>query len=140
MKTLFISLIASLLFSINTYGQQLIKTPYEARMEAKSMPNLHLTLDSAIKKERLLIWKPYNRVKFTLKTRLNGNVLQNIDIKDGIGDMFTDLDVDDYWSIGSYDLRCKVYITKKIRVLTRMVITGINTKTYSYSAGLMIKF
>lgn len=140
MKTLLISLIATLLFSLNTYGQRLIKSPYEARMEARAMANLHLTLDSVIKKERMLVWKPYNRIKFTMKTRLNSGVLQKIDIHDGVSNMFSDLDSDDYWSIGSYDIRCKVYLTKKVRFLGRMVITGINRNTYFYSTGLIVKF
>ena len=92
MKTLFISLIATLLFSLNTYGQKLIKSPYDARMEARAIANLHLTLDSVIKKERIITWKPYNRIKFTMKTRLNSNVLQKIDINDGMNNLFSDLD------------------------------------------------
>lgn len=140
MKTLFISLIATLLFSLNTYGQKLIKSPYDARMEARAIANLHLTLDSVIKKERIITWKPYNRIKFTMKTRLNSNVLQKIDINDGMNNLFSDLDSDDYWSIGSYDIRCKIYLTKKVRFLGRMVITGVNTQTYFYSTGLIVKF
>ena len=140
MKTLLISFIASFLFSLNTYGQKLIKSPYEARMEARAIANLHLTFDSIIRKERIITWKPYNRIKFTMKTRLNNNVIQKIDIRDGMNNLFSDLDSDDYWSIGSYDIRCKIYLTKKIRFLGRMVITGINTQTYFYSTGLIVKF
>jgi len=109
-------------------------------MEAKALANLNLTIDSVIKKERLLIWNPYNRVKFTMKTRVNYNILQKLDINDGINDIFSDLEADDYWSIGSYDIRCKIYLTKKVRFLSRMVITGINTQTYFYSTGFIIKF
>lgn len=135
-----ILLIGAFLLTINTFGQRLIKSPYEARMEAKALANLNLTIDSVIKKERLLIWKPYNRVKFTMKTRVNFNVIQKLDIKDGVNDIFSELEADDYWSIGSYDIRCKIYLTKKVRFLSRMVITGINTQTYFYSTGFIIKF
>jgi len=75
-----------------------------------------------------------------MKTRLNSNVLQKIDINDGMNNLFSDLDSDDYWSIGSYDIRCKIYLTKKVRFLGRMVITGVNTQTYFYSTGLIVKF
>ena len=135
-----ILLIGAFLITFNTFGQRLIKSPYEARMEAKAIANLHLTLDSVIRKERLLVWKPYNRVKFTMKTRVNFNVIQKLDMKDGVNDIFSELESDDYWSIGSYDIRCKVYITKKVRFLGRMVITGIDRSSYFYSTGLIVKF
>ena len=135
-----ILLIGAFLFTLNTYGQRLIKSPYEARMEAKAIANLHLSLDSVIKKDRMLIWRPYNRVKFTLKTRVNMNVIQKIDIKDGMNNMFSDMETDDYWSLGSYDIRCKVYVTKRLRILSRVVINGINRETYTYSSGIILKF
>ena len=135
-----ILLIGAFLITFNTFGQRLIKSPYEARMEAKAIANLHLSIDSVIKKERMLVWKPYNRVKFTMKTRVNMNVIQKLDINDGLSDLFSELESDDYWSIGSYDIRCKVYITKKVRFLGRMVITGIDRSSYFYSTGLIVKF
>ena len=135
-----ILLIGAFLITFNTFGQRLIKSPYEARMEAKAIANLHLTLDSVIRKERLLVWKPYNRVKFTMKTRVNFNVIQKLDMKDGVNDIFSELESDDYWSIGSYDIRCKIYLTKKVRFLGRMVITGIDRSSYFYSTGLIVKF
>ena len=135
-----ILLIGAFLITFNTFGQRLIRNPYDVRMEARAIANLHLTLDSVIRKERLITWRPYNRVKFTMKTRLNSNVLQKLDISDGISDVFSELETDDYWSLGAYDIRCRVYLTKRVRFLTRMVITGINTQTYFYSSGFIIKF
>ena len=135
-----ILLIGAFLFTFNTYGQRLIKSPYEARMEARAISNLHLSLDSVIKKERMLTWRPINRVKFTVKTRFNFNTIQKIDIKDGMNNIFSDLDTDDYWSLGSYDIRCKIYATKRLRFLSRIVINGINRETYTYSTGIILKF
>lgn len=140
MKTFFISLIATLLFSLNTYGQRLIKTPYEARMEAKALSNLTFKLDSVIKKEMLLTWRPMNRVKFTMKTRVNRSILQKIDTNNGLENAFDELDTDDYWGLAAYDIRCKLYITKRLRVVNRVLITGIHYNQYFYSTGIILKF
>lgn len=84
-------------------------------------------------------WRPYNWVKFTLKTRVNSNVTQKLDFSDGLSNVFSDLESDDYWSIGAYDVRCKVYATKRLRLTGRMFITGVQAQNYAYYGGIIIK-
>ena len=135
-----ILLIGTLLFTFNTYAQRLIKTPYEARMEAKALSKLSFKLDSVMKKEFLLTWRPINRVKFTMKTRLNRSIIQKIDANNGLTNAFDELDTDDYWGLAAYDIRCKLYITKRLRILNRVLITGIDFNQYFYSSGIILKF
>lgn len=140
MKFAYILLIGFLYLSLNSQAQQLIRSPYEARMDSISMANFHIAFDKLAKKQRIATWRPINRVKFTMSTRLNRNVVKKVDISNGVTDMFSDLDADDYWSIGAYDIRGKVYLTKRFRLIGRMLITGIQYQTNFYSGGLIYKF
>lgn len=129
-----------LLLTTSIYSQRLIRTPYEQYMEARAIKNLDFNLNTEIKKERMLTLRPMNRVKITVKTRLNRDILSKIDVSNGDINIFDDLETGDYISLGAYDVRCKVYVTKKLRIITRVLITGIKIDTYFYSSGIMIKF
>ena len=54
--------------------------------------------------------------------------------------MFNELEFDDYLSIGSYDVRMKIYLSKKVRFVQTMIVTGIQKQTYTYTSGFIIKF
>jgi hypothetical protein len=135
-----ILLIGAFLLTLNTFGQRSLKTPYEAHMEAQAISKLCLKLDSFARKGLILTWRPINRVKFTMKTRVNRSVIQKIDINNGFSNAFDELDSDDYWGLAAYDIRCKVYVTKRLRVVNRVLITGIKYNQYFYTTGVILKF
>ena len=75
-----------------------------------------------------------------MKTRLNRSIIQKIDANNGLTNAFDELDTDDYWGLAAYDIRCKLYITKRLRILNRVLITGIDFNQYFYSSGIILKF
>lgn len=93
-------------------------------------------------KQRMLVVKPFKRVKLTFKAGLNSSTIlpkMNVDTlkKGDFKDAFSDVDNDDYVGIIKYDARAKFYITKKLRIITRMQFLGIDQVLYT--AGLSIK-
>lgn len=130
---------ALILTSMVCRGQKLILTPYKVRNDSLATSKLNLKLDNNIKKDLIATWRPYDWVKFTFKTRLNKNVVQKLDLANGVSNIFSDLDVDDYLSVGTYDIRCKFYLTKQLRLVGRVFFTGIETGRYLYSGGLVLK-
>jgi hypothetical protein len=47
---------------------------------------------------------------------------------------------EDYLNFAMYDIRLKIYINKKIRILLRSVVMGIKTEKDLYTGGVIIKF
>ena len=77
--------------------------------------------------------RPYDWVKFSFKTRINGGVFSG-----GILD-----DEFDVVSLGVYDVRMKIYLTQDVRFLTKLIINGspqgvVFNKFLSY--GFILKF
>ena len=77
--------------------------------------------------------RPYDWVKFSFKTRINGGVFSG-----GILD-----DEFDVVSLGVYDVRMKIYLTQDVRFLTKLIINGspqgvVLNKFLSY--GFILKF
>lgn len=128
-----------LLLSCSVYSQKLIRTPYEVRMDSIALSRLQLGFDTIIHKDRVLSWSPIKRFKLTLKTRLNNNVISKLDF-DNADEMFDDLDTDDYLSLGMYDIQSKYYLNKSCKITGRIMITGVETQTYFYSIGTILKF
>lgn len=109
------------------YGQKSLKTPHELHMEKQSISKLNLNLNYQLNKMKLLTWRPHKIVKFTLKTRLNAGILNG-----------GNLDYDDILIIGLYDIRCKIYMTKRLSSISRCFNSGIGQ--FFYSSGLVLKF
>lgn len=119
-----------------TYGLS-----YNTRMESISMNHLDLSLKAIRTKSHILIIRPLHRIKFTFKTGFNKSILNKVNIEaDNVEDMLQDVTVDDYISLIKYDIRCKVYITKNIRILFMSMINGLEFNTNVYSSGLLIRF
>lgn len=126
-----------LLLSCSVYSQKLIRSPYEVRMDSIGLSRLQLGFEPIIHKS--LTWSPIQRLKVNLKTRLNKAILSKLDL-DNMDELFDDLDTDDYLSLGMYDIRGKYYLNKWCRITGRVMITGIETQTYFYSIGTILKF
>lgn len=134
-----ILLIGAFLLTMNISAQRFIKTPYEAYIDSVALSKLDLRYKGNTNKtHQTLLFN--DRIKVTMSTRLNRNIMTKIDSNSSLKGVFSDLDSEDYWSLGAYDVRCKYYLTKRVRLLGRMVITGINTNTYFYSGGFILKF
>jgi len=126
-----------LLLSCSVYSQKLIRSPYEVRMDSIGLSRLQLGFEPIIHKS--LTWSPIQRLKVNLKTRLNKAIISKLDL-DNMDELFDDLDTDDYLSLGMYDIRGKYYLNKWCRITGRVMITGIETQTYFYSIGTILKF
>ena len=133
-----------LLITTSLYGQKLTKTPYEIKMEKQAIANFNITMFNPTNaKERILIVKPYKWVKLTIKSGLNqsaaGDMLMT-GITSGIDQMLDGMTMDDYSSLGKYDVRVKFYLNKKVRLLNRVTGAGFNGGNLGYSSGFIIKF
>jgi hypothetical protein len=137
----YLILLTLILISSNLYGQLLKRTPYELRMDSIGASNWHLGSD-IMRYNDLVAIRPYKWVKVTIKAGFN---------RDLINDMYASLDDneeydtdnlsgEDYFNFGKYDIRLKVYITKRIRVVNRVLITGVNRSGYQYTSGIILKF
>lgn len=127
--------------SSSLYGQRSMVSLYQHKMDSIAISHLNLKLNLSDKKKNPLVTlKPIKRVKITMKTRLNFNVINKIKTEDGLDNAFDELSSDDYMSLGSYDIRSKIYLNKDIRLLCRIVVTGVQRHNYFYSGGLFIRF
>jgi hypothetical protein len=136
---LYMRILFFLLLSCSVYSQKLIRTPYEVRMDSIGLSRLQLGFEPIILKNKSLTWSPFQRLKVNLKTRLNKAILSKLDFDDA-DEMFDDLDTDDYLSLGMYDIQSKYYLNKWCRITGRVMITGVETQTYFYSIGTILKF
>jgi hypothetical protein len=110
-------------------------------MEAKAMDDFNVKLEAAEKaRDHILYYSPSHWLKLSMKTRLNPSVLKKISIAEGLDNMLDKMEPDDYMSLAAYNIRAKVYINKRIRWVSNMLITGPNANKYLYTTGFTIKF
>ena len=121
-------------------GQKLYVSPYQKKMDSLAMTNFKFNVIKLNSKSNIYTYRPFYWVKFTLKSRFNNNVTSKIRLDDGFSNMFNELEFDDYLSIGSYDVRMKIYLSKSVRFVQTMIVTGIQKQTYTYTSGFIIKF
>ena len=130
MKAIFLFL---LLASTHLFGQSILLTPRDSRMDSIARSNVRcgLIIQSSSNEVKSLMVSKY--VKFTLKTFINMDMVSKLD--DG-----EDMDLQDYAGMGRLDIRMKVYTSTNTRLVSRMIASGINAQGYSYSCGFIIKF
>jgi hypothetical protein len=109
-------------------------------MDSISMTNFKFNVIKLNTKSNIYTYRPFYWLKFTLKSRFNNNVTSKIRLDNGISNLFNELEFDDYLSLGSYDVRMKIYLSKKVRFVQTMIVTGIQKQTYTYTSGFIIKF
>ena len=135
--------LALLFMSFGTcYGQLVYKTPYMVRMDSLAVANLGKMVSVNTQKvdRSVKSFSPSKYVRFTFKTSLNVSTLAALSDADNINDVINELEADDYISLGKYDMRMKIYLSKNIRFIGGMVINGIQSTNYSYNGGFIIKF
>jgi hypothetical protein len=121
-------------------GQKLYESPYQKKMDSLAMANFKFNVIKLNTKSYIYTYRPFYWLKFTLKSRFNNNVTSKIRLDNGISNLFNELEFDDYLSLGSYDVRMKIYLSKSVRFVQTMIVTGIQQQTYTYTSGLIIKF
>lgn len=126
-------LISLLLLHISLYAQQQVKTPYESHMERIAISNLNLSTKQLNKPNPSILSLVINKwTEVTITTKLNNNITSKLNSTNVYGN--------DIINIGAYDVRAKFYLNKRISLLNRMIITGVNSDKYFYSVGLIISF
>lgn len=122
-------LIIFLLLSLSVCGQREYRPAY---IDSLMLSNtISLNLSPIIKKNAGLI--TYNGNKYltlTIKPFINPNMIQRVIGGDGF-------EVGDFFTLGMYDIRAKLYLTKDIRLVERLLIGGNNR---SYISGILIRF
>lgn len=125
-----------LLVSIMSYGQQVHLSMFDKRMDSiytlKHDKFIVPIVDNSVETFRMTKW-----VKVTVKTSISNDVFKQLNSEDvSIGD----LETEDYLSIGKYDVRVRVYLSKNVRFVSQMVAAGVQVSNYTYRCGLIIKF
>ena len=122
-----------LLSSTQLFGQSILLTPRDSRMDSIACSNVGscLIVPSTSTGVKSLIVSKY--LKFTFKSFINADMISKI----GDGN---DLDLQDYAGMGRLDVRMKIYTSTNTRFVSRMIASGIDSQGYSYSCGFIIKF
>lgn len=97
-------------------------------------------MEASNERNRIFTYQPVSRIKITLKSGVNPNVLGKIDLNNGMNSLLRDMDTSDYLSVAKYDVRLKIYIYKRFKFISRVLINGIQYKSYMYSNGFILKF
>lgn len=131
MRFLFFILI---FISLNSYAQLSYKTPYSIKMDSINYYNLSNKLKyNNINTDYILTISPNKNIRITMKTMLNNNFVGKLSLN-------KTFNIDDYISIGSYDIRCKLYVNNNVRLMGRSLINGLNYDQYLYYMVIIIKF
>ena len=128
-----------IILNFAAYSQRLYKSPYEKKTDSLSIANFKID-NIVAPNNHVYTFMPYDWVKFTIKARVNNNVTSKINLTNGFGGLFRNMEYDDFISLGSYDVRMRVYLSKNVRFLQTMIINGIQNHTYTYTSGFIIKF
>lgn len=132
-----------MLIGLSCMGQSYLMphelTPYEKGIDSIIMSRSQAPMQ--YKKQRgMITWMPLYKIKVTIKTRVNKDIISKIVVFDGLNNMFDNLDTEDFLSLGVYDVRVKLYISRDIRLIGRVLIADIQTQKYFYSFGINLKF
>jgi hypothetical protein len=132
MRFLFFILI---FISMNSYAQFLNKTPYTIKMDSIGYIKLYNQLNHIhfTNNDHILTISSNKNIRITMKTMLNNNVVGRLSLN-------KTFNIDDYISIGSYDIRCKLYVNNNVRLMGRSLINGLNYDQYLYYMVVIIKF
>jgi hypothetical protein len=88
-------------------------------------------------KSSILYFSPLEWVKFSISSGYNAKMYNFERSLSGQADTWG---MEDYMNIMAYDIRMKIYLNKRLRLLSRLQATGLYTTKYTYTTGLVIKF
>jgi hypothetical protein len=106
-------------------------------LDSLAKANVHACLHGRDGFSNILTLQPNDWVKFTATTGFNSRAITSIVNRGRLTDGL------DYMSLGVYDIRMKVYVSKNIQLLERLVINGTLNSVYTnriYTSGIIIKF
>lgn len=130
------TLLLFLLLGYQSFGQSIMAISDNHRMDSIACSNVgSCVIGSTSDDVKSLMLSRY--IKFTLKTYVQTDILVDLIENDVSVD---EIDMEDIAGIGKYDIRMKVYLSNDVRFLSRVVISGISTQSYTYSCGLILKF
>ena len=133
-----------LLFFITSVlsAQILIPNKYKERMDSMALVGFNRSMNGLNNKNlEFITFRPYQWVKLTIKGSFNMPMISKIYSSKECSDGSTEAIVgEDYLNFAMYDIRLKIYINKKIRILLRSVVMGIKTEKDLYTGGVIIKF
>lgn len=120
---------------MNSYAQLSPQTPYSIKMDSIGYIKLYIQLNHIhfINDDHILTISPNKNIRITMKTMLNNNFVGRLSLN-------KTFNIDDYISIGSYDIRCKLYVNNNVRLMGRSLINGLNYDQYLYYMVIIIKF
>lgn len=129
-----------LALTINSlFAQRLITNSYVTRMDSIGLS--HWGLGAHINGQRTLIsLQPSKWFKLTIKPSFNRSLISKMYTSKEMDNMSDNLSGEDYFNFGSYDVRLKIYINNKYRILSRVVLTGVKSNLYQYTTGIIMKF
>jgi hypothetical protein len=136
-------LIALLLISSGLYSQQLHPSPYQYHMD--SLASIRTYFDMRLKQDvhrnNILRLTPYRRYKLTITSLANfsKNTSGNPQNLGSLEKPPLENIVDEYLSLGKWDFMVKLRVNN-VRILARIIVSGLNTEKYSYQSGLIFKF
>jgi len=81
--------------------------------------------------QRYISTDPNLKFKVTFSANINSNISFSTLGK---------LTLQEYLSLGAYDVRFRYYITPNLKVFQRMLITGVDQTNYFSTTGIIIKF
>ena len=118
------------------YGQ--FKTKAEYKADSILLANFKLRLDKIDIKSDIITLGAYTWVKITIKTGINTSYNTRV-LTNNTTNGFSH--IDDYFSLGSYDIRCKIYLHRnhKIGLVNRMVLNGVNDRKWGFYSGFIFK-
>lgn len=121
-----------------------LKTSHDLKMDSIAMANLPHNLNLAMHpKTDILSFRPNQYLKFTFKSGYNPTIYNTLAHTGSLG-MDTQHEMplggSDYLNLIMYDVRVKVYITRRFGLVNRILFTGLYTKKYVYQIGINYKF
>lgn len=119
------------IFPTALMGQIVLKSPYQTKLD--SMANsYHLDLGLKPSSSGVKTLKRTNHFKLTMSNQYKFDFLSN-GINSGT------FSSSDLLTFANYDIRMKFYITKRIRIVSGIQMSGVQLNGYSYNTGIIIK-
>lgn len=124
-------LLLAVLFPMTLLGQIGFKSPYENKLDSIAK-TYHFDYKLAPSTGGVKTLKKNNHFKLTMSNQYNLDFISN-GINTGT------FNSSDLLTFTNYDIRMKFYITKRIRIVSSIQMSGVQLNGYSYNTGIVIK-
>lgn len=124
-------LLLAVLVPMTLLGQIGFKSPYENKLDSIAK-TYHFDYKLAPSTGGVKTLKKNNHFKLTMSNQYNLDFISN-GINKGT------FNSSDLLTFANYDIRMKFYITKRIRIVSGIQMSGVQLNGYSYNTGIIIK-